>query len=93
MSLLSTSGLSMAFGGLRAVQDLDFAVARGEVMGLIGPNGSGKTTVFNVITGLYRATAARSPSTATLIWLACRRTSSPRWELRARFRTSACSTR
>ena len=57
MSLLSTSGLSMAFGGVRAVQDLDFAVAHGEVMGLIGPNGSGKTTVFNVITGLYRATA------------------------------------
>jgi len=47
----------MAFGGLRAVQGLDFSVSRGEVVGLIGPNGSGKTTVFNVITGLYRATA------------------------------------
>jgi len=57
MSLLSAFGLSMAFGGLRAVQDLDFSVSRGEVVGLIGPNGSGKTTVFNVITGLYRATS------------------------------------
>jgi ABC-type branched-subunit amino acid transport system ATPase component len=59
MSLLSASGLSMAFGGLLAVQELDFCVLPGEVLGLIGPNGSGKTTVFNVITGLYRATAGR----------------------------------
>ena len=57
MSLLSTSGLSMMFGGLRAVQELDFCVERDEVVGLIGPNGSGKTTVFNVISGLYRASA------------------------------------
>ncbi len=57
MSLLSASRLSMAFGGLRAVQDLDFSVARGEILGVIGPNGSGKTTVFNVVTGLYRASA------------------------------------
>jgi len=57
MSLLTASGLSMAFGGLRAVQDLDFHIARGEILGLIGPNGSGKTTVFNVVTGLYRATS------------------------------------
>ena len=46
----------MSFGGLRAVQDLDLAVKGGEISGLIGPNGSGKTTVFNVISGLYRAT-------------------------------------
>jgi ABC-type branched-subunit amino acid transport system ATPase component len=59
MSLLSARGLSMTFGGLRAIQELDFAVMAGEVVGLIGPNGSGKTTVFNVITGLYRATAGR----------------------------------
>src|SRR5207253_10866387 len=38
---------------------LDFFVLRGEIVGLIGPNGSGKTTVFNIITGLYRATAGR----------------------------------
>jgi ABC-type branched-subunit amino acid transport system ATPase component len=49
----------MAFGGLRAVHELDLRVERGEIVGLIGPNGSGKTTVFNVITGLYRATAGR----------------------------------
>ena len=59
MALLEVRGLSMAFGGLRAVQELDLAVQHGEIVGLIGPNGSGKTTVFNVISGLYRATAGR----------------------------------
>jgi ABC-type branched-subunit amino acid transport system ATPase component len=56
MALLQARGLSMAFGGLRAVGNLDFEVERGEIVGLIGPNGSGKTTVFNV-SGVYRATA------------------------------------
>ncbi|MFO1350384.1 MAG: ABC transporter ATP-binding protein [Gammaproteobacteria bacterium] len=59
MALLELVGLSMAFGGLRAVQDLNLRVEPGEIVGLIGPNGSGKTTVFNVITGIYRATGGR----------------------------------
>ncbi len=59
MPLLEASGLSMAFGGLRAVHELDLAVQPGEIAGLIGPNGSGKTTVFNLISGVYRATAGR----------------------------------
>jgi ABC-type branched-subunit amino acid transport system ATPase component len=59
MALLEVRGLSMSFGGLRAVQALDLTVAHGEIAGLIGPNGSGKTTVFNLISGLYRATAGR----------------------------------
>jgi ABC-type branched-subunit amino acid transport system ATPase component len=59
MALLEVRGLSMAFGGLRALQELDLVVERGEIAGLIGPNGSGKTTAFNVISGLYRATAGR----------------------------------
>jgi ABC-type branched-subunit amino acid transport system ATPase component len=49
----------MCFGGLRAVQDLALAVNAGEIAGLIGPNGSGKTTVFNVISGLYRASEGK----------------------------------
>jgi ABC-type branched-subunit amino acid transport system ATPase component len=59
VALLEVRGLSMAFGGLRALQELDLAVAEGEIAGLIGPNGSGKTTAFNVISGLYRASAGR----------------------------------
>jgi ABC-type branched-subunit amino acid transport system ATPase component len=59
MPLLETSGLTKDFGGLRAVHDLALRVEEGEIAGLIGPNGSGKTTVFNVISGLYRATAGR----------------------------------
>lgn len=49
--LLEVRGLSKAFGGLRAVDDLSFTVGEGEIMGLLGPNGSGKTTVFNLIAG------------------------------------------
>jgi branched-chain amino acid transport system ATP-binding protein len=59
MALLETQGLSKAFGGLRAVNGLDLRVEPGEIVGMIGPNGSGKTTVFNLITGIYRSTAGR----------------------------------
>jgi ABC-type branched-subunit amino acid transport system ATPase component len=51
--LLDVRGLSKAFGGLRAVDDLSFTVREGEILGLLGPNGSGKTTVFNLIAGLF----------------------------------------
>ncbi len=51
MSQLSLKGVSKYFGGLAAIQNLDFEVEEGEIRGLIGPNGAGKTTVFNVITG------------------------------------------
>ncbi len=51
--LLEVRGLSKAFGGLRAVDDLSFTVREGEILGLLGPNGSGKTTVFNLIAGTF----------------------------------------
>ena len=51
--LLEVRGLSKTFGGLRAVDDLSFHVAEGEILGLLGPNGSGKTTVFNLIAGVF----------------------------------------
>jgi branched-chain amino acid transport system ATP-binding protein len=57
--LLSAKGLTRRFGGLVALEDLDLEVHRGEILGLIGPNGSGKTTFFNVVTGLYPASAGR----------------------------------
>jgi len=52
-ALLSVSGLTIRFGGVTALQDVSFEVARGAICGLIGPNGAGKTTLFNCISRLY----------------------------------------
>ncbi len=54
-SLLAVQGLSKRFGGLVALEELDLDVRSNEILGLIGPNGSGKTTFFNVVTGIYSA--------------------------------------
>jgi branched-chain amino acid transport system ATP-binding protein len=54
--LLKVEHLSMRFGGLLAVDDVSFQVARHDITALIGPNGAGKTTVFNCITGFYKPT-------------------------------------
>ncbi|HTJ66416.1 MAG TPA: ABC transporter ATP-binding protein [Actinospica sp.] len=56
-ALLEVRGVSKSFGGLRAIDDCSFLVEEGSIAGLIGPNGSGKTTMFNVITGYERADA------------------------------------
>ncbi|MDM0112778.1 branched-chain amino acid ABC transporter ATP-binding protein/permease [Variovorax sp. J22R133] len=56
---LEVQGLSKHFGGVKAVDDISFSVRRGEVHALIGPNGSGKTTTLNVLSGIYVATAGR----------------------------------
>ena len=55
MSCLKVDGLTIAFGGLVAAEDISFEVQPGEIMGLIGPNGAGKTTTLNLISGLYKA--------------------------------------
>ncbi len=57
--LLKLEGVSMTFGGLRAVNDVSLSLRQGELVGLIGPNGAGKTTVFNMITGHYKPTRGR----------------------------------
>src|SRR3989304_232558 len=56
VSLFATRGLTVRFGGLTAVDHVDAGVEEGETLGLIGPNGSGKTTFFNAVTGLVPAT-------------------------------------
>jgi branched-chain amino acid transport system ATP-binding protein len=52
--MLSVTGLTMRFGGLKAVDDLSFEARAGEITAVIGPNGAGKTTVFNCVTGFYK---------------------------------------
>jgi branched-chain amino acid transport system ATP-binding protein len=59
MALLETERVTMRFGGLTAVSELNVRVEPGEIVGLIGPNGAGKTTAFNVVTGMNRPTAGR----------------------------------
>ena len=59
MALLKVSGLTKRFGGLAAVEDLDFSIQGGELLSIIGPNGAGKTTLFNLLTGFYRPTSGR----------------------------------
>ena len=56
MSLLRTTGMSVTFGGLRAVNEVDLTVEKGKLVGLIGPNGAGKTTFIDGITGFVPTT-------------------------------------
>jgi branched-chain amino acid transport system ATP-binding protein len=60
--LLETRGLSKSFGGLKAVSDVDFAIAKGEVRAVIGPNGAGKTTFVSLISGRI------APSAGTILF-------------------------
>ena len=55
--LLSIQNLTIKFGGVTALSDVNLEVKKGEILALIGPNGAGKTTVFNVITGVYKPTS------------------------------------
>lgn len=58
-ALLTIQGMTHYFGGLRAVSDFSYEVPKGSIYGLIGPNGSGKTTTFNLITGIYTPTEGK----------------------------------
>ena len=57
--LLAAREISKIFGGLVAVDDVDFAIAPRSIVSIIGPNGAGKTTFFNMLTGLYKPTLGR----------------------------------
>ena len=54
MDILHTQGLSISFGGIRALRNVELSVNPEEILAVIGPNGSGKTTLFNCISGVYR---------------------------------------
>jgi len=57
--LLRTEGLTVRFGGLTALDNVDFEIRRGEIRAIIGPNGAGKSTFFNCLTGVLRPTSGR----------------------------------
>lgn len=59
MGILTTNKLSRHFGGLQAINGVDLEINRGEILGLIGPNGSGKTTFLNLVNGLLKPTAGK----------------------------------
>ncbi len=59
MAHFSVEGLSISFGGIRAVNDVSFEVAENSIFSIIGPNGSGKTTIFNMISGIYKPNSGR----------------------------------
>jgi branched-chain amino acid transport system ATP-binding protein len=57
--ILNVNRLTVRFGGLAAVNEVDFTIARNEIVSLIGPNGAGKTTTFNAVTGFLRKTSGK----------------------------------
>jgi branched-chain amino acid transport system ATP-binding protein len=57
--LLTATGVTKIFGGLTAVNEVDFAIPSGTIVSLIGPNGAGKTTFFNMLTGVYKPSAGQ----------------------------------
>jgi len=79
--LLEVRNVSLSFGGINALQDIDVEIAEGETLAIIGPNGSGKTSLFNCITGIYHPTTGsiafrgapllgRSPDAVTKLGIA-----------------------
>jgi len=54
MNLLEVNNIGISFGGLKAVNGVDFALQEGRILSVIGPNGAGKTTLFNMLSGIYR---------------------------------------
>ena len=88
--MLSVKGLSISFGGLKAVNNFAINIEKGQLYGLIGPNGAGKTTIFNLLTGVYK------PDTGTILLngqnlTGKSRPTSTRPELPVLSRTSVCS--
>ncbi len=75
--LLDAQGISVVFGGLTAVNNVDFQIPKASIVALIGPNGAGKTTFFNVLTGLY------APTTGTVIFDGQKITARPPHEIAA----------
>ena len=91
IAALAVDSVSVAFGGVRAVDALSFAVAPGRIKGIIGPNGAGKTTLFNAISGVTAPQAGRVLLDDRATSPRCGRTGAPRSASRAPSRTCSSS--
>ena len=87
--VLETRGVSVSFGGVQALVDVDVAVEPGQLVGLIGPNGAGKTTFIDAISGFVDYRGSVSLDGRDLSGKA--RTRGPDWGSRARGSRSSCS--
>ena len=63
-ALFEADNISIAFGGIKAVDGVTFSVAEGEIFAIVGPNGAGKSTIFNLISRIYEPTGGRLRSRA-----------------------------
>ena len=88
--VLRATGISVSFGGVHAVVDVDLDVGAGQLVGLIGPNGAGKTTFIDAISGFVRAGGRVELDGDDVT--ACRRTREHNADSRAHGRRSSCST-
>ena len=88
--ILEASGITKVFGGLVAVNSVDFGIPERSIVSLIGPNGAGKTTFFNMVSGLYEVSSGSFRFSAGTLPVTGP-TAGPRWVLVARSRTSGSS--
>ena len=84
-TLLSLEHVSKQFNGLTVLNDVSFSVRSGEILGLVGPNGSGKTTAINLISGIYHLDAGHIYSAGESS-IACRPSGACRWASTVPFR-------
>jgi ABC-type branched-subunit amino acid transport system ATPase component len=89
--LLQVDGVTLAFGGVKALTGVSFDVQPGSITAVIGPNGAGKTSLFNTISGFYRPQRAAASGSRARTSRASPRRNAPAWAWGAASRTSRCS--
>ena len=89
--LLAVEGISLSFGGIKALTDVSFDIKKGEIRAIIGPNGAGKTSMLNVVNGFYRPQKGRITFKGDPAFVHAAARGGGAAASPARFRTSRCS--